>query len=244
MNRSHHHRQRSAARQQQTGFTLMEMLVAMTIVSLLATTILFGWRIAAAAWGRASELTEEQRRASAVNQVLLLQMAEMLPVAPSTRPGARNVFFQGEASTARFLSRYSLVNRSRSGIYRIEYQIADRSDGLHELLLNEVPVSGPSDFGSLLTGVEQTPQGMLARFAPFQRTPQTRVLLDDLSEAHFEYYRPATLVSSAAWVRQWVGQGNELPRAMAIRFTPRPAAGRLQPGSIVASVENDSQVRR
>ena len=36
------------------GFTLLELLVSITIVSLLATTVLFGWRIAASAWQKAN----------------------------------------------------------------------------------------------------------------------------------------------------------------------------------------------
>ena len=228
----------------QDGFTLLELLVSMTIVSLLATTILFGWRIAAGAWGRANQLVEDQRRVVAIHQVLATQMAEMTPVTPSSRFESTGVFFQGEPRTARFLSRYSLANRSRSGLYRIEYQIADGSDGVHQLLVNEVPASNSNDIASLLTGTEQRPEGMLLRFSPFERSSQTRVLLDDLTEAHFEYYRPAGPLGTAEWVREWSNQGNELPRAMAIRFTTRPVAGRLQPVSIVAGIENYSRVRQ
>ncbi|MBI4480231.1 MAG: prepilin-type N-terminal cleavage/methylation domain-containing protein [Acidobacteria bacterium] len=231
-------------RQIQDGFTLLELLVSMTVVALLATTILFGWRIAAGAWGRANQLVEDQRRVVAVHQVLTTQMAEMMPLAPSTRLGSTGVFFQGEGQTARFLSRYSLVYRSRSGLYRIEYQIADASDGVHQLLVNEVPASSSNDIASLLTGTEQRPEGMLLRFAPFERRSQTRVLLDDLTEAHFEYYRPAGPLRAGEWVREWINQGNELPRAMAIRLTARSVADRLQPVSIVAGIENYSRIRR
>ena len=228
----------------QDGFTLLELLVSMTIVSLLATTILFGWRIAAGAWGRANQLVEDQRRVVAIHQVLATQMAEMTPVAPSSRVISTVVFFQGERQTARFLSRYSLLNRSRSGLYRIEYQIADGSDGVHQLLVNEVPASSSNDIASLLTGTEQRPEGMLLRFAPFERSSQTRVLLDDLTDAHFEYYRPARVQGPSGWVSEWISQGNELPRAMAIRFTPQQVAGQLQPVSIVAGIENYSRVQR
>ena len=226
------------------GFTLMELLVSMTIISLLSTTILFGWRIAAGAWGRASELVEEQRRVSAIHQVLEMQIAEMLPVSPWLGQGNLSVFFQGEPQTARFLSRYSLLTRSRSGLYRIEYQIVDAGDGSHQLLVNEIPVGNADESGSLLIGQEQHPDETKWQFAPFERTPQTRVLLEDLEEAHFEYYRPASALGEGGWVPEWTGGGLELPRAMAIRLTARPKANDLQPVSIVAGIENFTKIRR
>lgn len=226
------------------GFTLMELLVSMTIISLLAVSILFGWRVAASAWGRANQLVDAQRRVAAIHQVLATQMAGMTPVSPG--PAQRNaaVFFQGEPQTARFLSRYSLAGRARSGLYRIEYQISERADGTQQLLLNEFPMGNPNDLAELVTGAEQGPQGVLLRFAPFERTPRTHVLLEDLAAARFEYYRPAGPSSLGGWVSEWRQQGTELPRAMAIRFNARPVPNRLQPATIVANVEHYSGARR
>ncbi|MBI2819130.1 MAG: type II secretion system protein [Acidobacteria bacterium] len=226
------------------GFTLMELLVSMTVISLLAVTILFGWRIAAGAWGRANELVEEQRRVAAIHQVLATQMAEMTPVSPWLRHGNATVFFQGEQQTARFLSRYSLGSRSRSGLFRIEYQIVDGNDGTQQLLLNEIPVGNTNDLGALRTGSEQSPAGVLLRFAPFERTARTRLLFQELTEAHFEYYRPTGSSGPGGWVSEWRGQGNELPRAMAIRFNTRPVPNRLHTATIIVGIENFSSVRR
>jgi prepilin-type N-terminal cleavage/methylation domain-containing protein len=222
----------------QSGFTLLELLVSMTVVSLLATTVLFGWRIAAGAWGKANQLVEAQRRAAATQQLLEAQMAEMVPYAPWQRQGMGDVFFQGERQTARFLSRYSLANRARSGLYRIEYQIVTTGDGSQQLLMNELPERNPDASGLLLTGSEQKPEGAVLHFAPFERTPQTRVLLEGLKEAGFEYYRAAGPWGAAGWVSDWASRGNELPRAMAIRVAPGPAEGALQSVSVVARIEN------
>ncbi|MBI3933524.1 MAG: prepilin-type N-terminal cleavage/methylation domain-containing protein [Acidobacteria bacterium] len=228
----------------ESGFTLLELLVSMTVVSLLATTILFGWRIAAGAWGRANQMVEEQRRMAAIHQVLEMQIAEMTPVTPWLRLGNTSVFFQGEPQMARFLSRYSLLNRSRSGLYRIEYQIAPSSDGSQQLLVNEIPVSTSNELAALLVGAEQTVEGPVLRFPPFERTPQTRVLLKDLTDAHFEYYRPAGPAGPGGWVPEWVGPRTELPRAMAIRVATQPGENRLQPRSIVAGIPSYSRIRR
>jgi prepilin-type N-terminal cleavage/methylation domain-containing protein len=226
----------------ENGFTLLELLVSMTVVSLLATTVLFGWRIAAGAWGKANQLVEAQRRAAATQQLLEEQMAEMVPKAPWQRKGMGDVFFQGERQTARFLSRYSLANRARSGLSRIEYQIVTTSDGTQQLLMNELPERNPEASGLLLTGSEQKPEGTVLHFVPFERTPQTRVLLENLKEARFEYYRSSGTLGgplvAGAWVSDWASRGNELPRAMAIRLTSGPDTGALQSVSVVARIEN------
>jgi prepilin-type N-terminal cleavage/methylation domain-containing protein len=225
-------------RMARNGFTLLELLVSMTVVSLLATTVLFSWRIAAGAWGKANQLVEELRRAAATQQLLETQMAEMVPTAHWQRKGMGDVFFQGERQTARFLSRYSLANRARSGLYRIEYQIVTTSDGTQQLLMNEVPERNSDASGLLLTGAEQKPEGTVLRFAPFERRPETRVLLDGLREAHFEYYRLAGPLGAAGWVSDWTSLGSQLPRAMAIRVTPGPDDAARRTVSVVAGIEN------
>lgn len=216
----------------------MEMLVSVTIVSLLAATILFGWRVAASAWGRVNELTEEQRRAVAVHQVLATQIAEMVPAAVRTQSGGLSVFFQGEPQTARFVSRYSLAHRSRSGLYLVEYHIAAGGAGGRRLLLKETPVRGPQDYAPLLEGVEETAAGPLLRFAAFAQGAHTRVLLEGLDEAYFEYFR------DGEWVEQWSSRVAELPRAMAIRIHAPAVGSRLTATTIVAGIEHYSRPRR
>jgi prepilin-type N-terminal cleavage/methylation domain-containing protein len=228
----------------QTGFTLLELLVAVTVVSLLSTTILFGWRIAANAWGRASELVEEQRRVAATHELLQEQMAAMVPYSPWVRQGRQDVFFQGEPQTARFLSRYSLENRSGSGLYLVEYQMAETLDGTCQLLFNEIPLRNPEEAGALFTSAEESPAGPILRFSPVERTAKTRVLLERLAQCRMEYYRPAESQQPGRWTEQWISRGTELPRGMAIRIESRAEPNELRPVSVVAGITNYTRAQR
>ncbi len=145
------------------GFTLMELLVSITVVSLLATGILFGWRVASAAWQKAGLHLEKQRKAQATHQLLQEQMASMVPYAARTSQGTLEVFFQGEPQAARFVSRYSLVHRARAGLYRVEYQVAAEANGAYQLLLNETPVAGPEELSALVIGVSDVVSRDVAR---------------------------------------------------------------------------------
>src|SRR4051812_17859939 len=77
------------------GFTLIELLVSMTVVSLLATTILFSWRIATSAWEKANTHTQRSRSVLETNQVLTEQLASIVPYQAVTDTGNREWFFQG-----------------------------------------------------------------------------------------------------------------------------------------------------
>lgn len=229
---------------QNHGFTLLEVLVSITVISLLATTILFAWRIATAAWGRATTLLEEDRRVDAVQQVLREQMAAMVPLRSRSNQALGEVFFQGEPLHARFVSRYSLENRTRAGLYRIEYSVERQSDGTMQILLNEFPVENPEELTALLVGTETTDAGSVLRFTPLEHTAQTQVLMDGLPESHLEYFQSDAATGQGTWVTQWTSRG-ELPRAMAIRIAPTSGTGETASGtgrlhlvSIVSDIPN------
>ncbi len=189
----------------------------MTIVSLLATTVLFGWRIAASAWQKASVSLDQSRGVLAASRLLQEQMASMLPYNAKTSQGALQLFFEGDPKTARFISRYSVSDRASSGLYRVEYHVEQNSDGTAKLLLNEFPINSREELGAVITGTENTDAGPVLRFVEFNPGPQTITVLDHLKECYFEYYRLAT--PAPEWKQQWVMNG-ELPKAMAIRIVP------------------------
>jgi type II secretory pathway component PulJ len=220
----------------------MELLISMTVLSLLATTILFSWRIAAGAWQKASTHLERSRTVLAVNQLLEEQIASMVPYRVATSSGTPALFFQGEGQTARFLSRYSMAGRANSGLYRIEYQIFDAPDGTKQLLMNEYAVRSREELGSLMTAPEPSLAEQLFRFAPFQNTAQTFTLLNGLKDCRFEYYKPPIQLEPGSWVSLWSSIQQDLPRSMAIRIVTPANTADLMPVSIVAAIRNFSSI--
>lgn len=231
------------SREGDAGFTLLELLVSITIVSLLATTALMAWRVGASGWQKANERLARDRAVLAVHQLLEEQMAAMVPYQALPPKGAKELFFQGEPQTARFVSRYSLGQRMRSGLYLVEYQVAERPGGTRLLLLNEWPVSSQEALGAWLLGTETSPQGKILRFSAFERGPQTVMLLDGLQECGFEYYRAGTPLKPGVWTEQWTAMDDELPRAMRIRAVAAAESGKLTPVSVVAAVRHFSRKR-
>lgn len=225
------------------GFTLLELLVAMTVVSLLATSVLFSWRVASSAWQKVNNRLETDRTILATYQLLQEQMAAMIPYPARTLQGTRELFFQGEPDAARFVSRYSLARRARSGLYAIEYQVEQETDGSKQLLLRETPLTGSDALSEVLLGAEIGPEGKILKFRPFERDSQVVVLFENLQECRFEYYRPGAGQELEGWVEQWRPRQDELPRAMRIQAVVRAESGTLGVGSLVAAIRNFSAKR-
>ena len=227
----------------EAGITLLEMLVSITIVSLLATTALFAWRAGVSGWEKASALLEGDRTVLAVHQLVSEQIASMTPYQAPLQQGGRVMFFQGEAETARFVSRYSLTHRGASGLYLAEYHVAEQQDGTRQLLFREEPVWRGAELGAKIAGRETESGVMRTRFLPFEGGATAVVLLERLAECRFEYYRPATAGRPGAWTDEWTGGGNEMPSAMRIHALAREDAGNLKPVTIAATVWNYAQRR-
>jgi len=210
----------------------------MTMVSLLAITVLFGWRIAASAWQKANTHLEGYRTVIETHHLIEQQMSSMVFYRAQSKTLGTPIFFQGDPVTARFISRYSLMGRATSGLYRIEYQIVEATDQTKQLWMNEFPVTNREDLGLLLREPDPASTVRIPRFVPFESGPQTRMLLEGLKDCRFEYYKPPKPPEPGSWSNQWLNQSDELPSAMAVRIAPSSDSGDLQPASVVAAIRS------
>ncbi len=225
-------------KEKQRGVTLLELLVSIAIVSLLATTALLAWRVSISGWERARVQLERGGAVLAVHQLLTEQIASMTPYQTTVARVGRVLFFQGEAETVRFVSRYSLTARAASGLYLVEYHAVEQRGGTWQLLLQEKPLKGYEELSAMIVGREQESGVLRTRFRPFEQGEAAVVLLEGLEECRFEYYRRAVPGVPGGWTSEWSGAGNELPTAMRVRATAREEAGILKPVVVTAAVRN------
>ena len=210
----------------QRGITLMELLVAMTLLSLLAVAVLFGFRIGLNAMERSNARIIANRRVLGVERVITQQIAGFIPVkadcftAPQGPP-ARLPFFQGEAQTMRFVSSYSLDEASRGYPRILEYQVipGENGEGVR-LVVNEFWYTGPLSAGGACAGVINDPTVGAPRmiFRPVQVGPTSFVLADKLAQCVFSFKQERELPQPDIWVQQWVRP--RPPNAIRIDMTP------------------------
>ena len=208
------------------GVTLIEVLVAVSLLSLLSVGMLMALRTGLGAMEKANGRIVSNRRAVAVQTILRRQVDGLLPAmadcaVAAGQPPARIPFFQGEPEAMRFVSAYSLEEASRGCPRVLEFKVIPREGGRGvRLIVNEILYTGAAGAGAAGGGLFPDPAtGVLApRFLPIEPGPASFVLADQLARCRFSYLlrQPGT---PAEWLPEWVRR-DRLPDAIRVDMTP------------------------
>jgi hypothetical protein len=221
--------------------TLIEILVAVTLLGLLSVGLVAALQVAAGAWSSSRNARGQDRRIANANALLHAQFAGVAPVQPMIlRPGLAvpaGPFFQGEPSAMRFVSSYSMIDGVRGGLQIVELQTSPGPEGTR-LILTQSPYQGPLSVGRFITGAEPLaePRSFHMLFTPLQTRADSLIVADRLSEARFSYLRgPRGPTDPDIWVSVW-DQPQQLPQAIRVDMQPLEDVGRLRPVSIISEV--------
>lgn len=227
---------RSRRRHSQPGVTLIELLVAISLLSALSLGLLFALRIGLTAMERTNDHLHATRRVLGADKVFSLQIASFMPGKIDCRPApdAPAVpvsLFQGEESTMRFLSSYSLNDATRGHPQLLEYQVIPGVDGRGvRLIVNERPHAGHFSPPGLCFAVTPDPLTGLpvGRFQPVQAAPGSFVLADRLAYCRFLYREELPPPAAGErWVPRWVR--TRWPAAIRVEMAPlEPHPARVQ----------------
>jgi general secretion pathway protein J len=225
----------------EAGLTLIELLVSITLFSLLAVAVLFGLRIGINAMERSKDRFTSNRRVLGVERVLTQQIAGFIPVKADCMTGdgplQRVPFFQGEPNAMRFVSTYSLNEASRGYPRILEFTVVpgDKGEGVR-LVVNEFVYTGPLSAGMSCVGVVPGPVGPQIIFKPVQISNASFVLADRLASCQFAFKLHRELPQPDVWLPRWPG-AQQFPNAIRVDLVPLSAdPARLEIPSIVASV--------
>jgi prepilin-type N-terminal cleavage/methylation domain-containing protein len=210
-------------RSHQNGFTLLEVMIGITLLALVMTTVLIGLRVASRAYQQGEDRLKrvyiEEERAD----FMAKQVASLAPYkVRSTDPKLQGEFaiLEARASCFRFLSTYGSHYRNRSGLILVEYGLVGAPGRNVGLFLRETPVQ---DDGELLHRVIQEvaadPESgkIVTTYRPFFRQGGDLGLRTDLDAARFEYLVPDSQTKEAHWVSEWLPVP-EVPYPWAVRF--------------------------
>jgi len=222
------------------GLTLLEVLVAISLLSLLSVGILMALRVGAGAWGKTHARLTLDRRMATSNAILHAALESIFPAwaehhSPPAPPNTF-LFFQGQRESMRFVTSYSLQNGPRGGLRLIELQIVDGERG-RRVLLNEKAYAGPRATGRLIASLGEDPGTgqMRLTFAPILPQPTSFVIADELTSCEFSYLRQDFPTDPAEWLTAWP-RISQLPRAISIRLAAGEDASRLLPVTVTVPV--------
>ena len=195
-----------------SGVTLIEVLIAVSLLSLLSLGILFALRVGVSALERTDRRLISNRRVAGAQRILQEELAGFIPViavaAPSPQaPGVKVPFFEGRQQSMRFVSTYSLNEASRGIPQILEFQVipGDQGRGVR-LVVNENPYTGPRSAGAFCLGPGPDPElGVSAqRFPPISVGPASFVLADRLAYCRFSFLGISADKNFEQWLPNWI----------------------------------------
>jgi general secretion pathway protein J len=198
------------ARKNSAGFTLMEVVVAITLMSLIMVTLAMGLRLSANAWHRGEQKLEEHARVLAGTDVVAQQISAaavriVTDIRGADKIPVRVVAFSGSASELRFSTRRSWRGDRSRAQYMADYRVTNDAQGKQQFVVSEW---GLTDDASVLSGLQAA--------APERAEP----IGDPADRIELAYFQPATATQPEQWVRRWEPQdGAELPPAVMVRWT-------------------------
>ena len=224
------------------GITLLELLIAVTLLSVLSLAMMLSMRIGISALGRTNSKLMDNRRVAGAQRVLEQQLEGLIPVAaPCWRRGTRRrsalAMFSGQPNGLTIVSSFSLqeASRGRPQVLQFFSRPGEEGGGVR-LLVNEIPYTGPLGMSQMCVGVEPAGENgaRLPRFSSPSAGPRSFVLADHLRSVRFEYLAPAKKPGEPGiWTRY--GHGPDWPFGIRIEMSPlEPSPARLQPVTVTA----------
>jgi hypothetical protein len=206
------------------------MIIAVTLVAMMAVGLWAVLRISIQSWSRGTEFIDSNQRHRSILDMIRKQIASThdIFVAPDANTGKKlSVIFSGSETHLRFISLNSLQFQKSPGLTFVSYDVEQGSTGDYELVEREDRYVG--QVPDLTSG--------LAQARP------TRIF-ENLVTCTFEYYDPGTQDLPAQWVREWNGEdAAKLPSAVSISMVSRDRQGNSLTRHMVVPIQVKADIR-
>jgi prepilin-type N-terminal cleavage/methylation domain-containing protein len=197
------------AARRQRGFTLLELLLSVSLTAVVLTLLLTAVRLTERAWRRGNERLAAVAQSLAEGEAIQAQMSSAIPRHINTQYEERPlqlISFQGDSKQVRFLSNYSWEGGRNFGLWMVSYRITKEQDGKEQLMVSE-------------TGLSQEPR--LVSFLMTNQPSQEQALAfgDRADQIELSYLRPSASGIPVAWVPEWkCDNQKQLPRGVRIHW--------------------------
>ncbi len=214
------------------GFTLIEMMIALTLVAALATGMMMAMRTSLLAMEKINARLEFNRRVMGMQRVLTRQIGGVMPVSSDCGQPPVPIFL-GAPDSLRLVTSYSMSEGARGYPQFDEFRVVKGEQGLR-LIVTEQLYSGPSAAAQYCGA---------AFLAPPEGGPSSLILADRLASCTFSFREQIPdQFPSAQWLPSW--DSENLPAAVRIDMTPLDSSPALLPvTSVTVPIRITRQVR-
>ncbi|MEO8097527.1 MAG: prepilin-type N-terminal cleavage/methylation domain-containing protein [Acidobacteriota bacterium] len=212
----------------QCGFTLMEVILAITLVAAISAGMLTAMRSGLLTLNRTQQRLDENRVALGIQDLLRRQIGGMMPVKGLCKAGegeATVPIFRGDAERMLMVSSVSMTEGARGYPRILLYQVQPNPDGTVRLVVYERLFSGPA---STLQACD--PVSTIIPPAPVDSP--AFVVFDHLAYCRFSYRNlNFNTLQGLDWMEGWAFP--YLPYAVRIDIAAAPGtASRMPVGAI------------
>jgi prepilin-type N-terminal cleavage/methylation domain-containing protein len=198
----------------QRGFTLVELVISITLVSLISVGMLTAMRTSLLTLEKTRARLDDNRRVAGLEQMIRQQLGGAMFVrgdCATSGPGVAPVaVFSGTSQSLYFVSSYSMTEGSRGYPRFLEYLVAPDQFGTVKLLVNERLYSGPAT---------TVPFCLNTVFLPVTLGPDSFVVAGRLASCRIYYQeRDPVTQMGGKWVDGW--NRPDLPAGIRIEIIP------------------------
>ena len=194
----------------EAGFTLVELLVALALFSLLVTVLFDNVRFGLHAWQHGSSRAENFEHGMISQDLLRRLIGNVYPMFAADGGTQPRIDFDGTKEAVRFLGSAPTV-AGGGGRFRFKLFV-EQQQSRTDLIMSATPELADRQDSSMTT-----------------RT----LLLSDIDRAEISYFGDAMPERTVQWVDKWT-QRSDMPRLVRIRVAFRPGDTRLWPELLIA----------
>lgn len=189
------------------GFTLLELLIGLTLFGFVLTLLLGGFRLASASWDTVASRTEASANAQLGRNFMRHLLSQLQPLRWKKAMN-QTIAFKGERTSLQAIA--ALPNQwNNGGLQVIELSVqADEQPGLFRLVLRHAPLRRDSD--QFIDSLDSAKEG--------------HILLDGLVAIEFNYFGSEKVDNPPHWQDHW-GNLQQLPQLIAVRAVNNEAGG-------------------